>query len=184
MKRLDSDPKFELIDAARFSEVLAAYPKENQRLIEGLYLPLLEQTSAQLINNVHVDIELLQTPARILGLVLPQAQDAHPEESYVASPYGQYVDYGRYETALELGKLRWLNVLANRIFDVLGKICRWQNLIRWYWLITCCFPPTCILKSQTMMYSNCSIFYKSNFTTEPLYTAPFAHKCTLSGSPN
>ena len=127
MKKLEFDPKFELIDAARLSEALASYPVDNQQLIKALYLPLLEQSSAQLIKNVHVDIELLQTPARILGLVLPQAHTAHPEESYVASPYGQYVDYGRYETALELGKLRWLNVLANRIFNVLGKICRWAK---------------------------------------------------------
>lgn len=127
MKRLESNPKFELIGAARFSEDLAAYPPENQQLIKALYLPLLEQGSAELVNNVHVDIEFLQTPSRILGLVLPQVQDVHQEESYVASPYGQYVDYGRYETALELGKLRWLNVLANRIFDVLGKVCRWAK---------------------------------------------------------
>lgn len=127
MSGLESEPVFELIKTARLSEMLELCPSENQALIKALYLPLLEKDSAQLINNVHVDIELLKTPARILGLVLPQTQTAHPEESYVASPYGQYVDYGRYETALELGKLRWLNVLANWIFDVLGNICRWAK---------------------------------------------------------
>jgi hypothetical protein len=69
-------------------------------------------------------VQLLNTGTRVIGLVLPQKQAAFPDESYVASPYGQYVDYGRYETALELGKLRWLNFLANQVFDLLGKICR------------------------------------------------------------
>lgn len=127
MNGLESEKGFELIKAAQIAAALAACPSENRELVKALYLPLLEQTSAQLINNVHVDIELLKTPARIMGLVLPQTQTAHSEESYVASPYGQYVDYGHYETALELGKLRWLNVLANWIFDVLGKICRWAK---------------------------------------------------------
>lgn len=127
MNGLESEKGFELIKAAQIAAALAVCPSENQELVKALYLPLLEQTSAQLINNVHVDIELLKTPTRILGIVLPQTQTTHPEESYVASPYGQYVDYGRYETALELGKLRWLNVLANWIFDVLGKICRWAK---------------------------------------------------------
>lgn len=127
MSGLESESGFELIEAAQIAAALAVCSGENQELVKALYLPLLEQTSAQLINNVHIDIALLQTPARILGLVLPQADTVHPEESYVASPYGQYVDYGRYETELELGKLRWLNVLANRVFDVLGKICRWAK---------------------------------------------------------
>ena len=127
MSGLESEPVFELIKTAWLSEVLELCPSENQALINALYLPLLHQSSAKLINNVHVDIELLKIQERIIGLVLPQIRSAHPEESYVASPYGQYVDYGRYETALELGKLRWLNVLANWIFDVLGKICRWAK---------------------------------------------------------
>ncbi|WP_373550608.1 GNAT family N-acetyltransferase [Haliscomenobacter sp.] len=127
MSGLESGGVFELIKTAKLSELLALCPIENQALINALYLPLMEKSSEQLINNVHIDVELLKIPARILGLVLPQTHTAHPEESYVASPYGQYVDYGRYETALELGKLRWLNVLANRVFDVLGKICHWAK---------------------------------------------------------
>lgn len=98
----------------------------NAALVKALYLPLI-QHSEQLIHNVHVDTLLLQTEFRALGLILPHKTAAYPEESYVASPYGQYVDYGRYETALELGKLRWLNALASRVFDGLGKICRWAQ---------------------------------------------------------
>lgn len=101
----------------------------NAALVQALYLPFI-QHSERLIHNVHVDTHLLQTESRVLGLILPHLHAAYPEESYVASPYGQYVDYGRYETALELGKLRWLNALANRVFDVLGKICRWAQFDR------------------------------------------------------
>lgn len=106
---------------------LVAFLKDSldcNPLLTALYVPLMQKGSNVLIKNVHVDTQLVPTGSRVLGLILPQVGAAYPDESYVASPYGQYVDYGRYETALELGKFRWLNLLANRIFDVLGKICR------------------------------------------------------------
>lgn len=118
MSALEPTPSFQLIAATELER-----QGTDSTLIKALYLPLIQQ-SEQLIQNVHVDTLLLRSESRILGLILPHQNAAHPEESYVASPYGQYVDYGRYETALELGKLRWLNALANRVFDVLGKICR------------------------------------------------------------
>lgn len=114
---------FSLIDnhnLATFSPDNAA----NHPLLKALYLPLMWQESCILIHNVHVDTQLLDTGSRVLGLILPHLAAAYSDESYIASPYGQYVDYGRYETALELGKLRWLNRLANGVFNVLGKICR------------------------------------------------------------
>ncbi|WP_353481020.1 GNAT family N-acetyltransferase [Haliscomenobacter sp.] len=114
---------FTLSDARNLNDFLDENP-ENAALIKALYLPLMVRGTNQLIQNVHAEVQLLSTGARVLGLVLPQKQAAFPDESYVASPYGQYVDYGRYETALELGKLRWLNFLANQVFDLLGKICR------------------------------------------------------------
>ncbi|AEE48536.1 GNAT family N-acetyltransferase [Haliscomenobacter hydrossis] len=114
---------FRLIDnqnLATFSLDNAA----NHPLLKALYLPLMRQESTILIHNVHVDTQLLDIGSRVLGLILPHIAAAYPDESYVASPYGQYVDYGRYETALELGKLLWLNRLANGVFNVLGEICR------------------------------------------------------------
>lgn len=103
---------------------------ENLPLIQALYLPLLQQESAQLIHNVHVNTTLLRSQDRIVGLILPHPDGAYAEEAYVASPYGHYVDYGRYETALELGKLPWLIAVANQVFDGLGKICRWAQFDR------------------------------------------------------
>lgn len=124
MNVLESTPSFRLIAPIELEKQVP-----GSALIKALYLPLI-QHSEHLIHNVHVDTLLLQTEFRTLGLILPHKNAAYPEESYVASPYGQYVDYGRYETALELGKLRWLNALANRVFDVLGKICRWAQFDR------------------------------------------------------
>lgn len=114
---------FTLIDSQNLNDFLDENP-ENAALIKALYLPLMDQGTSTLIQNVHAEVQLLSTGTRVIGLVLPQKNVAFPDESYVASPYGQYVDYGRYETALELGKLRWLNILANKVFDLLGKICR------------------------------------------------------------
>ena len=114
---------FTLINPENLNTFLKDNVKNNP-LLNALYVPLMQQDSCELIQNVHVDTQLLSTGERTLGLILPRATAAYPDESYVASPYGQYVDYGRYETALELGKLRWLNRLANGIFNVLGEICR------------------------------------------------------------
>jgi hypothetical protein len=114
---------FALIGLQNLNDFLDENPK-NAALIKALYWPLMNRGANKLIQNVHAEVQLLSTGARVIGLVIPQKNVAFPDESYVASPYGQYVDYGRYETALELGKLRWLNILANRVFDLLGKICR------------------------------------------------------------
>lgn len=114
---------FALIGLQNLNDFLDENP-ENAALIKALYWPLMDQGTNMLIQNVHAEVQLLSTGTRVIGLVLPPKNVAFPDESYVASPYGQYVDYGRYETALELGKLRWLNILANKVFDLLGKICR------------------------------------------------------------
>jgi len=114
---------FTLIGLQNLNDFLDENP-ENAALIKALYWPLMNRGVNKLIQNVHAEVQLLSTGTRVIGLVLPHKNVTFPDESYVASPYGQYVDYGRYETALELGKLSWLNILANKVFDLLGKICR------------------------------------------------------------
>lgn len=104
------------------------YPEGKQ--LKDYWLPLWQEGTRRYIENIEAGIHFLSDGKRLVPLVL--GEEIIPRNSYVCSPYSQYIDYALYETRLELGSRKGLNLLASLVFGLAGKMggyCRFDRVV-------------------------------------------------------
>ena len=83
-------------------------------------------SSPKYIANVQAGLQLVGTDNNLLPLVLGKRIKGKTQ-SYVSSPIAQYIDYGKREVELEMGR-GWMYYTSVPLLNVLGMICHWGKM--------------------------------------------------------
>ena len=111
-----------LFDKHNIHELTTAYMEKNKHIFDRsiqIWIELIQHSIQRYIDNIDCDIRLLVDKDLALPIVIPNAQY---DNSYVCSPYAQYIKYGYREIDIELKDKPLYRKTSKNILALFEKI--------------------------------------------------------------